>query len=173
MTEPTEPLKNCPFCGAAAHFEMDDGRWEWVECESCGMQGNRSASLMEDCKPKLAEAWNRRTPAPVGAEPIGYLYCGGSYGDELEDWEIVADQHQCDKLNEHHGALGKEAKLPIYTTPQPTQPQAVAVPLTDEQIRAMAREHPAEDLCGWSYRMGIADTERHHGIKGGQHGADI
>ena len=118
MTEPTELLP-CPFCGAAAHFEMDDGCWEWVECESCGMQGNRSASLMEDCKPKLAEEWNRRTPQPH---------------------------------------------------PGPTQ--AGAVPLTDEQIRAMAREHPAEDLCGWSYRMGIADTERHHGIKGGQHGAE-
>ena len=53
------------------------------------------------------------------------------------------------------------------------QPVVVREPLTDEQIRAMAREHPAEDLCGWSYRMGVADTERHHGIKGGQHGADI
>lgn len=58
------------------------------------------------------------------------------------------------------------------TTPQPTQAQAGAVPLTDKQIRAMAREYPAEDLCGWSYRMGVADTESHHGIKGGQHGTE-
>lgn len=75
MTEPTELLP-CPFCGAAAHFEMDEGRWEWVECESCGMQGNRSASLMEDCKPKLAEEWNRRTPQPTqpqaGAVPMSH-----------------------------------------------------------------------------------------------------
>lgn len=74
-------------------------------------------------------------PAPAGVEPIGYLYCGGSYGDELEDWEIVADQHQCDKLNEHHGALGKEARLPIYTTPQPTQPQPVACEPLIRQMR--------------------------------------
>lgn len=74
------------------------------------------------------------TPPAEAGEPIGYLYCGGSYGDELEDWEIVADQHQCDKLNEHHGSLGKEARLPLYATPQPTQAQAGAVPLTDEQI---------------------------------------
>ena len=72
------------------------------------------------------------TPPAVVGEPIGHLYCGGLYGDELADWEIVADQHQCDKLNEHHGALGKEAKLPIYTAPQPTQAQAGAVPLTCE-----------------------------------------
>ena len=84
----------------------------------------------------VLEKWG--TPAPVGAVPIGYLYCGGSYGDELADWEIVADQHQCDKLNEHHGSLGKEAKLPIYTTPQPTQTQAVAEPLTPDQIAEIA-----------------------------------
>lgn len=53
-------LLPCPFCGAACHFEKDEGAWEWVECESCGMQGNRSASLMDDCKPILAAAWNRR-----------------------------------------------------------------------------------------------------------------
>ena len=45
-----------------------------------------------------------------------------------------------------------------------TQAQAGAVPLTLEAITAMAREHPAEDLCGWSYRMGVADAERHHSI---------
>ncbi|WP_368921346.1 Lar family restriction alleviation protein [Comamonas aquatica] len=64
MTHHTQAeLLPCPFCGCEAHFEMDDDRWEWIECGSCGMQGNRSASLMEDCKPKLAEAWNRRAPA--------------------------------------------------------------------------------------------------------------
>ena len=51
-----------------------------------------------------------------------------------------------------------------WTPPQPTQAQAGAVPLTLEAITAMAREHPAEDLCGWSYRMGVADAERHHSI---------
>ena len=79
----------------------------------------------------------RNAPQPVEREPIGYLYCGGSYGDELADWEIVADQHQCDKLNEHHGSLGKEAKLPIYTAPQPIQAQAGAV--TDAQVLAAVR----------------------------------
>ena len=66
----------------------------------------------------------------------------------------------------------KWTNIPLYTTPQPTQPQAGAVPLTPEQIKAMDRRHPAEDLCGWSYRLGIADAEAHHGIKGGQHGTE-
>lgn len=60
------------------------------------------------------------------------------------------------------------AALAKWGTPQPV----VREPLTDGQIRAMAREHPTEDLCGWSYLMGISDAERHHGIKGGQHGAE-
>ena len=81
------------------------------------------------------EVLERGTPPAVAGEPIGYLYCGGSYGDELADWEIVADQHQCDKLNEYHGSLGKEARLPLYTTPQPTQAQAGAVPLSDDTER--------------------------------------
>ena len=59
------------------------------------------------------------------------------------------------------------AVLAKWGSPQPV----VREPLTPEQISAMSRKHPAEDLCGWSYRMGIADAEAHHGItqKGGQH----
>lgn len=80
-------------------------------------------------------------------------------------------------------------------TPQPTHAQAGAVPPiecnTEELKRAYAfgwwsalekqrealhagavlNKHPPEDVCGWSYRMGIDDAELHHGIKGGQHGA--
>lgn len=54
------------------------------------------------------------------------------------------------------------AVLAKWGTPQPV----VREPLTPEQISAMSRKHPAEDLCGWSYRLGIADAEAHHGIKG-------
>ena len=57
------------------------------------------------------------------------------------------------------------AAIVKWGTPQPVARE----PLTPEQISAMSRKHPAEDLCGWSYRMGIADAEAHHGItqKGG------
>lgn len=57
------------------------------------------------------------------------------------------------------------AVLAKWGSPQPVARE----PLTPEQISAMSRKHPAEDLCGWSYRMGIADAEAHHGItqKGG------
>ena len=57
------------------------------------------------------------------------------------------------------------AVLARWGSPQPV----VREPLTDEHIRAMLNKHPPEDVCGWSYRMGIDDAELHHGIKGGQH----
>lgn len=111
MTEPTDAELDAVLCNHWPAFSMQATLVRmWVR------------AAMRDA---LAQ-WG--TPPAVAGEPIGYLYCGGSYGDELADWEIVADQHQCDKLNEHHGALGKEAKLPLYTTPQPTQAQAGAVP---------------------------------------------
>lgn len=66
-----------------------------------------------------------------------------------------------------YGAPMLKHKQKLYTTPQ-----AGTVPMTPEAINAMAREYPAEDLCGWIYRMGVADAEQRHGIKGGQHGAE-
>lgn len=32
-------------------------------------------------------------------------------------------------------------------------------PRTPTEVRAMEKFYPSEDLCGWSYRMGIADVE--------------
>ena len=97
---------------------------EPTDAELIALLGDRQFSTIGAVREALRR-WG--TPPAVAGEPIGHLYCGGSYGDELADWEIVADQHQCDKLNEHHGALGKEAKLPIYAAQQPTQAQAGAV----------------------------------------------
>lgn len=90
QTEQGVALAPCPFCGAAAHFAMDDARWEWIECESCGMQGNRSASLGEDCKPKLAEAWNRRAtiPSTEGYTSDGWISVDDrlpAFAEEAED----------------------------------------------------------------------------------------
>lgn len=79
-------LKPCPFCGANAHFAMDEDRWEWVECDGCGIQGNRSASLMEDCKPKLVEAWNRR--AALSAEPVASIYVTEGGDRECDNWKV-------------------------------------------------------------------------------------
>jgi len=84
--------------------------------------------------------------------------CGASAGETRREYPDTGDWH------------AKAIAQWNTRTPQPTQAQAGAVPLTPEAINVMAREYPAEDLCGWSYRMGVADAEAHHGITGGQHG---
>ena len=179
MTEPTELLP-CPFCGAAAHFEMDEGRWEWVECESCGMQGNRSASLMEDCKPKLVEAWNRRTPSPVGVEPVAWRV---RRLDSPNYW-IIFLHKPVDAL------MDPEREVqPLYTAPQPTQAQAGSVTADDlkqprngaqwrvewwnESCRMLLPANKRLDSCQ-TYRNGtlMFTIKEKSGIKGGQHGAE-
>ena len=100
--------------------------------EECGIGWGAGLGGMSDFLSAFARAvldkWGQ--PAHSG-EPVGYLYCGGIYGDELADWEIVAEQFQCDKLNEHHGAIGKEAKLPLYTVPQPSPTAQGDIPDVD------------------------------------------
>ena len=61
------------------------------------------------------------------------------------------------------------------TTPQPTQAQAGAVPLTDEQLAAMMRETWGCASIAPRHAIGFARAiEAAHGIgiKGGQHGAE-
>lgn len=59
-TEQERALLPCPFCGGEAHFDSDDDGWNWIECGSCRVATNHRTSAMDDCRPLLAEAWNRR-----------------------------------------------------------------------------------------------------------------
>ena len=63
----------------------------------------------------------------------------------------------------------------FYTTQQPTQAQAGAVPLTDEQLAEIMRETWGCASIAPRHAIGFARAiERAHGIgiKGGQHGAE-
>lgn len=63
-------LKPCPFCGGDASFDYDDNGWNWIHCKSCDATTDARVSAMDDCRPLLAEAWNRRAPAePVNEHP--------------------------------------------------------------------------------------------------------
>ena len=113
MTHHTDTeLTPCPFCGGKAYFEIDDDRWQWVECGSCGMQGNRSASLMEDCKPKLSEAWNRRAPAvpvPQGWKLVPALEVTACYFPKAGEAELTW---------ERLGEDGKRFGMTVKVTPE-------------------------------------------------------
>lgn len=81
-------------------------------------------------------------------------------------------------LPEHVRKLAEAENLPIqwlYTTPQPTQAQAGAVPLTREQVKAICVESGYETATlqeRADFINGIRHAERHHGIKGDQHGTE-
>ena len=94
--------------------------------------------------------WSPPTPQPTQAqatEPVAWL----------DPWTGT-------KVTTDYDAYGKHG-IPLYTAPQPVARE----PMTNAHIRAMLNKHPPEDVCDWSYRMGIDDAELHHGIKGGQH----
>lgn len=55
-------LQPCPFCGSRAAFGDDGDGGNFIECvnKQCGITTVLQYSLKEDCKPLLAERWNRR-----------------------------------------------------------------------------------------------------------------
>ena len=179
-TSAVQSLLPCPFCGAAAHFEMDADCWEWIECESCCMQGNRSASLMEDCRPKLAEAWNRRAQPVAPLQEMSpdftdtaraallwvlWHHQGGSspVGQPIR---FALGMGQYDRMNEHQLSEAKRWERLHPVTPSVwAQKQD---PLTDEQIRAMCKESWVFETA----KQWVRITEQHHGITGGQHGTE-
>lgn len=69
MTEPTDALAPCPFCGSAAslHNDTDSPCW-FVGCSNsaCPIEPHHYA----DTEVEAIATWNRRTPAPVGVETI-------------------------------------------------------------------------------------------------------
>ena len=134
----------------------------------------------------------RGTPAPVGVEPIGHLYSSGA--GEVVYQASYQDGFWQDCSRERYEYLMKAPKISsladwtlriLYTAPQPTQPQAGAVPLTDEMAskagRALSDLYATE--CGvdkednWKvYGSDFIATAKlvleAVGIKGGQHGTD-
>jgi len=103
------------------------------------------------------------TPAPVGVEPVARLEIGKTKGG-------VSITH----IAEPAAFQLPEGMYALYTTPQPTQPQAGAVPLTDEQMDAIWEECKFDNGDEWSidWTTAVRAAERLRGIKGGQHGAE-
>ena len=91
------------------------------------------------------------TPPAAVREPAAYLHDDGYWTATKTD----AGRKLNDRL-----LLAGSPKVAVYTTPQP----AKALPLTDEQIRAMCR-------ASWVFetvKRWVRITEQHHGIKGSE-----
>ena len=125
---------------------------EPTDAELIALLGDRQFSTIGAVREALRR-WG--TPAPVWVEPVAWL-----------STDCIGERYLCfTKPNDSNPAR------PLVfgdTTPQPTQAQAGAVPLTDEQWQRIA------DLTGGRIlTQAVKDEiERVIGIKGGQHGAE-
>lgn len=126
MTEPTDAELDTVLCNQWPAFSMQATLVRvWVR------------AAMRDALAK----WG--TPPAVAGEPVATLHCN-------QDCYVWARATEAGKL------LRFEDPMNLYTTPQPTQAQAGAVPLTDEQIDAVAESMPgglAGFLKGWGWRQ--------------------
>ncbi len=126
----------------------------------------------EGCaQPECPDAIAVNCVKPQG-EPVAHLYVGGDYGDELQDWEIDAEQGMCDKLNEQY--YGNPQKLPLYTHPpqqrRPLTPSMQAEVECDCLVawNASTYGHSAQDTVHpmflSAFVRGYRAAERAHGI---------
>ena len=112
----------------------------------------------------VLERWG--TPAPVGVEPVARLEIGKTKGG-------VSLTH----IAEPAAFQLPEGMYALYTTPQPTQAQAGAAPLTPKQMDSgreaiFSTGNPYCPCDSKTFRKVAEWVERHHGIthkEGGQH----
>lgn len=121
-----------------------------------GVRDTASAKRIAEglLSPAIAELEKWGTPAGA-VEPVMW-----AFQDSEGRWR--------DASHTEHSAGMK----PLYPAPQPTQAQAGAVPLTDEQIGAVADGMPGGSggfLKTWGWYQFARAVERAHGIKGADH----
>lgn len=172
MTEPTELLP-CPFCGGAPTTierpdNIDGTQFFYAIACYCGRHSACARKMAVRKTPEIAKAdavaaWNTRTPQPTQAqaEPKSGAKSFQTYGE-------------ANAYSKGYYA-GKKAA---------TQPQAGAVPLTDNELVRRSRVGAIQTdengkVVMWSayyrtqmedrFKRGWREAEKHHGIKGGQH----
>ena len=147
MTEPTDDELDAVLCHQWPAFSMQATLVRmWVR-----------AAMRE-----AIAKWG--TPPAVAGEP--------------EAWEATVPgyikyvtQSRYEKFSAIAKGWYKPYKCSNCTTPQPTQAQSGAVPLTVDEVEQLIAQWSYE-LHGDRARYLVRMTEQHHGIKGGQHGAE-
>lgn len=165
-----ERLTPCPFCGGEATYDHDDNGWNWIVCNKCGGSTNCRVSTMEDCRPLLAEQWNRRYLAERGKEAATtqcwtlnpetakFLADMITAGDEPTEITFRVGFIEDDDGSVKHGLLVYESDYPeegasllaesqpLFLAPQiPEYP-----PITEDlvtRLRAMSAESIGDDAA--------------------------
>ena len=114
---------------------------------------------IENAVGRLAALVDAQQPAPSTAVALS---------DDLRDRLVAISEAVADQDDRAAQAMLRE----ILAAPQPSPAQAGAVPLTDEQIEALPLWKRFVGLWPETRREIVRTIERHHGIKGGQHGTE-
>lgn len=125
-------LKPCPFCGGEASFDHDDNGWNWIYCKSCDASTNARVSAMDDCRPLLAEAWNRSALLAKYSEQVGkcsehHAKCSEVVGYAAEDMASAAAQGFRDGVKAASNVIAKLEQEATNDTPEPCQHGSVAL----------------------------------------------
>ena len=143
MTD-TTTLAPCPFCGGCAvHFHYSGSAC--VGCKDCiAYLGGEESDLKPDA---LAEAWNRRAPAPASHEALttALAACRDAFpvpasGSAAEfEWQ---------------GAMTDPLGVPAYVRACAAPPaQEARVPLSDEGVGKRAKVGPIHTEPGGKVAM--------------------
>ena len=161
MTEQTQPTD--------AEIETLGHRMCWRYKHDTGVNHistfTFNAQTLHDFTRAVLAKWG--TPAGVG-EVVGWMWQHEETGRTgfVDCWQVE------NGWQENNPRLRLASKL--FTTPQPTQAQAGAVPLTVSQIREWwASENGLEDceMCKITdFLRVVRAVEEKHGIKGANHG---
>ena len=163
-------LLPCPFCGEAAKHSFNSlyGDMSMASCKSCGATA-------------YAPKWNRRAvlakwgqPAQA-VDPVALLVRKNSSRD--------GQSAAAPPNSPSYGLAWANQRMYVYAAPQPTQPQAGAVPLGTCEWSHEESDGFWESSCGDAWRFDDGGPKEnnmhfcHHcgktlRIKGGQHGAE-
>ena len=120
------------------------------------------------------------TPPAVAGEPVAWV------DERAISWLENSRAHSATITTTLGKAKSSERPMPLHGTPQPTQAQAGAVPLSDEEVDSLCKvgfvyvidgkvtRTPTQyrDELKAAQRYGLRKGEHAHGIKGGQHGTE-
>ena len=100
------------------------------------------------------------TPPAVAGEQVGWMWQHDETGRTgfVDCWQV---ENGWQDGNPRLRLISK-----LYATPQPTQAQATAVPMSHKDAKALVLKYGNDPLHL------VLQVERHHGIKGGQHGTE-
>ncbi|EER60449.1 hypothetical protein AcdelDRAFT_1974 [Acidovorax delafieldii 2AN] len=153
MTEPTD-------------IELRSWVQSFIEADD-GVRTNDERDHMNFARAAL-EKWGQ--PAEAG-EPEGWI----TWWPTAPGVHKPVYSHGPNKPSHGPALDSRLRKYPVFT-PQPTQAQAGAVPLTVSQIRKWWESDNGMEDCDMcrltDFLRVVRAVEERHGIKGGQHGAE-